>query len=56
MTDANRIYCRSFINPASAIDTNAHVNNVWYVQWMHAESVSPWNIMNPSAGQSHAAL
>jgi len=45
MTEPNRVYTRSFTIPASAIDTNGHVNNVWYVQWMqdiaveHYESI-----------------
>lgn len=34
MTRSNRIYVRSFIVPADAIDENGHVNNVAYVQWM----------------------
>lgn len=34
MTEPNRVYTRSFTIPTSAIDTNGHVNNVWYVQWM----------------------
>ena len=34
MTNANRVYTRSFTIPADAIDVNGHVNNVAYVQWM----------------------
>lgn len=34
----------------SVIDKNGHVNNVAYVQWMHAESVLHWNITNPLVG------
>ena len=40
MTNTNHIYTRLFTIPKSAIDENGHVNNVAYVQWMHAESVS----------------
>lgn len=35
----NRIYSRSFIIPAIAIDENGHVNNVAYVQWMQEIAV-----------------
>ena len=42
-------YSKIFIVPQSAIDENGHVNNVAYVQWMHAESVLPWNIIHPLA-------
>ena len=34
MTNTNRVYRRSFIIPADAIDENSHANNVAYVQWM----------------------
>lgn len=34
MTHPNRVYNRSFVVPADAIDENGHVNNVAYVQWM----------------------
>jgi acyl-CoA thioester hydrolase len=34
VTHPNRVYSRSFIIPADAIDENGHVNNVAYVQWM----------------------
>ena len=47
MTNVNRIYTHSFTIPASAIDVNGYVNNVAYVQWMHAESALPSNIMKP---------
>src|SRR5512141_1639997 len=51
MTETNRIYRRSFTIPASASDTNGHVNNVWYVQWMqdiaveHYEAIGGVNPM-----------
>ena len=51
MTESNRVYTRSFTIPGSAIDTNGHVNNVWYVQWMqdiaveHYESIGGVNPM-----------
>jgi acyl-CoA thioester hydrolase len=51
MMATNRIYRRSFTIPASAIDTNGHVNNVWYVQWMqdiaveHYETIGGVNPM-----------
>lgn len=48
--NTNRVYTRSFTIPSDAIDENGHVNNVAYVQWMHAESALPWNITKPSAG------
>ena len=41
------VYSKTFRIPKSAIDENGHVNNVAYMQWMHAESVSPWNIIHP---------
>jgi acyl-ACP thioesterase len=41
------VYSKTFIIPKSAIDENGHVNNVAYVQWMHAESALPWNIILP---------
>lgn len=34
MTEAARVYTRSFNIPADVIDENGHVNNVAYVQWM----------------------
>ena len=39
MTDNNRIYSRTFVIPADAIDENGHVNNVTYVQWMQEIAV-----------------
>jgi acyl-ACP thioesterase len=44
------VYSKSFLIPQTVIDENGHVNNVAYVQWMHAESVSLLNIMNQSVG------
>jgi len=41
------IYSKTITIPENAIDENGHVNNVAYVQWMHAESVLQWNIMSP---------
>jgi len=41
------IYTKTIIIPQTAIDENGHVNNVAYVQWMHAESASQWNITHP---------
>ena len=35
------IYSKTFTIPANALDKNGHVNNVAYVQWMHAESALP---------------
>src|SRR5687767_9688906 len=40
------IYSKTFIIPSHAIDENGHVNNVAYVQWMHAESTWQSNIMS----------
>ena len=34
MTTSKRIYTRTYMIPAKAIDENGHVNNVAYVQWM----------------------
>ena len=34
MTEAARVYRRSFNIPADVIDENGHANNVAYVQWM----------------------
>ena len=51
MTNPNRIYSRSFLIPADAIDGNGHVNNVAYVQWMqdiaveHYEAIGGVNPM-----------
>jgi acyl-ACP thioesterase len=41
-------YSKLITIPRSAIDANGHVNNVAYVQWMHAESELPSNITPPS--------
>ena len=39
MTEAARVYARSFNIPADVIDENGHVNNVAYVQWMQEIAV-----------------
>ena len=43
MIEKNRIYSRSFIIPAEAIDENGHVNNVAYVQWMQDVAVEHYS-------------
>jgi acyl-CoA thioester hydrolase len=37
------LYRITFSVPAEAIDTNGHVNNVRYVQWMQDLAVRHWN-------------
>lgn len=51
----SRVYTRSFTIPSDAIDENGHVNNVAYVQWMHAESALPSNTTHPSAASKRKA-
>lgn len=48
-------YTKIFTIPQTAIDENGHVNNVAYVQWMHAESVLPSSITHPSVGSRRRA-
>lgn len=43
MHKTNRIYSRTFIVPAEAIDENGHVNNVAYVQWMQDIAVEHYS-------------
>jgi acyl-CoA thioester hydrolase len=45
MTNRSRIYSSFFTIPEDVIDENGRVNNVAYVQWMHAESALLWNII-----------
>jgi acyl-ACP thioesterase len=45
----SNIYTKTIIISSNAIDENGHVNNVSYVQWMHAASVLQLNITHPSA-------
>src|SRR5512132_2774097 len=37
------VYSKKFIVPASAIDGNGHVNNVFYVQWMQDIAVEHYS-------------
>ncbi|MGZ9225137.1 MAG: hypothetical protein ACXW4M_06230 [Anaerolineales bacterium] len=50
-------YSKTIAIPKTTIDENGHVNNVAaYVQWMHAESTSPWSITSPLAGRIPCSL
>ncbi|MBN2118340.1 MAG: acyl-CoA thioesterase [Anaerolineales bacterium] len=55
MTNANRVYIRSFTIPAEAIDENGHVNNVAYVQWMQDIAVEHYAAIGGIAAQGNDA-
>ncbi len=50
-----RVYIRSFIIPADAIDENGHVNNVAYVQWMQDIAVEHYASIGGIEAQGHDA-
>ena len=52
MTDKNRIYSRSLIIPADAIDENGPTNNVGYVQWMQDIAVEHYASIGGIEAQS----
>jgi acyl-CoA thioester hydrolase len=55
MTHPDRVYLRSFIIPADAIDENGHVNNVAYVQWMQDIAVEHYASIGGIAAQGQDA-
>ena len=55
MTHPDRVYLRSFIIPANAIDENGHVNNVAYVQWMQDIAVEHYAASGGIAAQGQDA-
>lgn len=52
---SNRVYVRSFIIPADAIDRNGHVNNVAYVQWMQDIAVEHYATIGGVEAQGNDA-
>ena len=52
---SQRIYSRSFIVPADAIDENGHVNNVVYVQWMQDIAVEHYSSLGGIETQGNEA-